>query len=291
MEGPQEAEELLKAAEKKATAKPGLFGMFQRADQKFEDAYEMCQQAVNIFKINRKWDRAAIAAMQSAKMQEQLGVKHEAATCYVEAHKMMKKVDSKGAIAPLEKAVGLFASLSRFQFAAKWSLVIGEIYEKDVVDLPKAIEYYETAVQYSEMSGEDSSINKAEIKVATLAAADEQYDKALELFEKIADRMVDNNLLKFSCKEYYLKAGLCALAKGDAVGAKVKQERYESQAAYFRDSRESKLLLSLSEAVEEEDQEAYTQLVKEYDAISKLDGWYTQILLKIKKGLAGEDLL
>jgi len=33
--------------------------------------------------------------MQGAKMQELLAVKHEAATCYVEAYKMMKKVDAK----------------------------------------------------------------------------------------------------------------------------------------------------------------------------------------------------
>ena len=71
----------------------------------------------------------------------------------------------------------------------------------------------------------------------------------------------------------------------------VKHERYETQAAYFRDSRESKLLINLAEALENEDQEEFTQVVKEYDAVSKLDGWMTQILLKIKKGLAGEDLL
>lgn len=291
MADPQEGEDLLKAAEKKANTKPGLFGMFSRPEQKFEDAYEMCQDALNIFKLSKKWDRAAIASMQGALMQEKMGVKHEAASCYVEAYKMMKKVNAQEAIMPLEKAVNLFAQLSRFQFAAKWSLEIGEIYEKSVVDLKKAIEYYESAVQYSEMSGEDSSINKAEIKVAMLAATDEQYQKALELFEKIADRMVDNNLLKFSCKEYYLKAGLCSLCLNDVVGAKVKHERYETQAAYFRDSRESKLLLNLAEAIENEDQEEFTQIVKEYDAISKLDGWMTQILLKIKKGLAGEDLL
>lgn len=285
-------EENLKAAEKKANAKPGLFGItFGRADQKYEDAYELCQEALQIFKMNKKWDRAAVASMQGAKMQELLGVKHEAASCFIEAYKMMKKVDAKAAIEPLEKAVMLFASLSRFQFASKWSLEIGEIYEKDVGDLKKAIEFYENAVQYAEMSGEDSSRNKAEVKVATLAAVDEQYQKALELFEVIADRMVDNNLLKFSCKEYYLKAGLCSLCLGDVVGAKVKHERYESQAAYFRDSRESKLLINLAEALENEDQEEFTQVVKEYDAVSKLDGWMTQILLKIKKGLAGEDLL
>lgn len=29
--------------------------------------------------------------------------------------------------------------------------------------------------------------------------------------------------------------------------------------------------------------------VKEYDAISRLDQWYTAILLKIKKSMSGED--
>ena len=104
-------------------------------------------------------------------------------------------------------------------------------------------------------------------------------------------RMVDNNLLKFSCKEYYLKAGLCTLASSDHVGAKVKHERYESNAAYFRDSRESRLLIALADAMENEDVDEFTQTVKEYDAVAKLDGWMTQILLTIKKSMAGEDLL
>jgi len=291
MSDPMEGEDLLKAADKKASAKPGLFGFMTPAEKKYEDAYEMCQEALNIFKLSKKWDRAAVAAMQAGKMQEALGVKHEAATCFIEAFKMMKKVDSVGAMQPLEKAILLFAQLSRFQFAAKWSLELGSMMEKDQGNLEKACEYYENAVQYSEMSGEESSINKAEIKVATIAAQSEQYQKAMELFEQIADRMVNNNLLKFSCKEYYMKAGLCTLCMGDVESAKIKHERYENQAAYFRDSRESKLLMNLALALENEDQEEFTAVVTEYDAVSPLDGWMTQILLKLKKTLAGEDLL
>ena len=66
-------------------------------------------------------------------MQEKLGVKHEAATCYVNAAKMMKKTDAKGSIVPLEKAATRFAELSRFNFASKYSIEIGEILENDVV--------------------------------------------------------------------------------------------------------------------------------------------------------------
>jgi len=133
--------------------------------------------------------------------------------------------------------------------------------------------------------------NKANVKVAATAAVLEKYDQAIDLYETIAQSMADNSLLKFSCKEYLLKAGLCVLCTGDAAEAKIKHERFEGQAAIFRDSRESKLLCAVIEAVEDEDQGKFTQVVQDYDAVSKLDGWMTQILLRIKKKISGDDLL
>ena len=67
--------------------------------------------------------------------------------------------------------------------------------------------------------------------------------------------------------------------------------RYEDRAAYFRDSRESKLLKDVSGAVENEDPDLFTEIIREYDAVSKLDSWMTQILLKIKKQASSDDLL
>ena len=60
------------------------------------------------------------------------------------------------------------------------------------------------------------------------------------------------------------KAGLCTLASGDVEGAKVKVERYEDRAAYFRDSREAKLLKDVSGAVENEDADLFTEIIREY---------------------------
>jgi alpha-soluble NSF attachment protein len=57
----------------------------------------------------------------------------------------------------------------------------------------------------------------------------------------------------------------------------------------FQDTRECKLLKKINEAFEEENVEAFTEAVKEYDAISRLDQWYTAILLKIKKSMSGEE--
>ena len=45
-------------------------------------------------------------------------------------------------------------------------------------------------------------------------------------------------------------------------------------------------------SVEDHDVDAYTEAVKKYDSISRLDGWHTTLLLRIKKQISsGEDLL
>ncbi len=41
-------------------------------------------------------------------------------------------------------------------------------------------------------------------------------------------------------------------------------------------------------AVEEQEVDAYTDAVKEYDSISRLDQWYTTMLLRVKKSIEGE---
>lgn len=54
--------------------------------------------------------------------------------------------------------------------------------------------------------------NKHFLKVADLAAIKEDYYKAIENFERVARSSVNNHLMKWSVKEYFLKAGMCHLA-------------------------------------------------------------------------------
>lgn len=55
--------------------------------------------------------------------------------------------------------------------------------------------------------------------MATFAAQLEHYDKAVEKFEQVGIASLDNNLLKFSVKQYFFQAGLCHLCKVEGVGA------------------------------------------------------------------------
>ena len=54
----------------------------------------------------------------------------------------------------------------------------------------------------------------------------------------------------------------------------------------LQDSRESKLVKTLIGHVEEHNVEGFTETVKDYDSISRLDQWFTTILLRIKKQMA-----
>ena len=74
-----------------------LLLLLQNSEKKFEEAYELCNDAANLFKINKRFDRAAEAYQKAADMQFKLNTPHEAARCYIDAATMIKKADPKGA--------------------------------------------------------------------------------------------------------------------------------------------------------------------------------------------------
>ncbi|KAB0401529.1 hypothetical protein E2I00_017597 [Balaenoptera physalus] len=115
----------------------------------------------------------------------------------------------------------------------------------------------------------------------------EQYQKAIEIFEQVGANTMDNPLLKYSAKDYFFKAALCHFIV-DELNAKLALEKYEEMFPAFTDSRECKLLKKLLEAHEEQNSEAYTEAVKEFDSISRLDQWLTTMLLRIKKSIQGD---
>jgi alpha-soluble NSF attachment protein len=125
--------------------------------------------------------------------------------------------------------------------------------------------------------------------VADLAALAGDYYKAIELYEKVAEISLGNNLMKYSVKEYYLKAGICTLATKDIVSAKRNLEKYAEKDPIFGSQREYQLLKDLTEAVEEGNQEVFTDKLFAYDQMSKLDKWKTTILVKIKNQIEEAD--
>lgn len=74
----------------------------------------------------------------------------------------------------------------------------------------------------------------------------------------------------------------------DSVTAKRNLAKYSSLDTTFSSTREAKFVNVLIEALEAGDSEMFTGAVFEYDQVTKLDNWKTNILLKIKRSIQEE---
>ncbi|XP_039454703.1 N-ethylmaleimide-sensitive factor attachment protein, beta b isoform X2 [Oreochromis aureus] len=255
---------------------------------KVEEACEMYCRAANMFKMAKNWSGAGNAFCKAARLHLQLQNKHDCATSFIDAGNAYKKSDPNEAIKCLNAAIDIYTDMGRFTIAAKHHISIAEIYESELVDIEKAIAHYEQAADYYKGEESNSSANKCLLKVGAYCAQLEQYQKAIEIYEQVGANTMDNPLLKYSAKEYFFKAALCHFIV-DELNAKIAVEKYEEMFPAFSDSRECKLLKKLLEAYEEQNSDAFTEAVKEFDSISRLDQWHTTLLLRIKKTIQGDE--
>lgn len=75
----------------------------------------------------------------------------------------------------------------------------------------------------------------------------------------------------------------------DIVGAQKALDSYESMYAIFSDTRESRFVRELLKACDAHDVDAYTRVVAEWDSVSRLDKWMTDVLLSIKRSVSSAD--
>merc|ERR1711970_657142 len=178
--------------------------------------------------------------------------------------------------------------MGRFTIAAKHHETIAGIFESECADLDKAMQHYEQAADYFKGEESLSSANKCMLKVAQYAAQLENYEKAIQIYEQVAATALESSLLKYSAKEHFFRASLCHLCV-DALNAQHAVQKYEEQYPAFGDSREAKLVKTLCTEIENQDIDAFTEAVKYYDSISRLDNWYTTLLLRVKRSLSEPD--
>lgn len=278
---------LMAEADKKMKSSTGFMSNLFGGSAKQEEAAELYVSAANSFKMAKKWSAAGEAFCKAAQLQLKLGSKHQGATHYVDAGNAYKKGDANEAISCFLKAIEIYTDMGRFTIAAKHHVTIAEIYETEAVDIERSMANYEQAADYYKGEESNSSANKCILKVAQYAAQLEQYEKAIELYEQVASSCMDNTLLKYSAKDHFFRAALCHMCV-DLVNAQIVIQKYEEMFPAFADSRECKLTKTLMQACEDSNIEAYTDAVKDFDTISRLDQWLTTMLLRVKKTINEE---
>lgn len=87
-----------------------------------------------------------------------------------------------------------------------------------------------------------STANGIFLKIATIAALQENYTLAIEKFEEVAKESMKNTLSRYSVKEYLFKASLCNLASQDLHDCKASLQQYIALDSSFASAREAKFI-------------------------------------------------
>ncbi|KAH9937000.1 vesicular-fusion protein SEC17 [Fomitopsis serialis] len=279
------AQTLLEKADKKANSSSGWFSS---SNTKFEEAGDLYQQAANAFKIDKLFREAGDAHAREAECREKCSETNEAANAWWNAAKAYKRGHPDLAIQALTQTITHLCKSGRFRQAADREKEIGQIYLTEINDLRKACESFERAGEWYSQEDATATANACYKDAADLHAELENYPQAIARYEQVANASLGSALTKYSVKEYWLRASLCALAMGDTVTAKRNLSKYSSLDTTFSSTREAKFVNVLVDAIEAGDAETFTAAVFEYDQVTKLDNWKTNILLKIKRGIQEE---
>ncbi|KAF2262373.1 alpha-soluble NSF attachment protein [Lojkania enalia] len=283
----------LQKAEKTLQSAGSGFSFFGGRTEKFEQAADQFIQAANAFRMQKQGKEAGLAFERAAAIQGQnLNEPDDQAQTLTEAFKAYRKDSPEDAARCLEKAIAHYCSKGNFRRAATNKQTLGELFEQELGDEGRAAAAYEEAANWFESDNAEALANKMWLKTADLAALEgKDYYKAIELYERVAKTSINNNLMRWSVKEYLLKAGICQLCTGDMVGVNAALDKYRDIDPSFTQQREHQLLVDLATAVQEGDQEMFADKLFQYDQLSKLDKWKTTLLLRIKNTIeeTGED--
>jgi len=256
------------------------------SSSKYDDACELYDKAAAQFKIDKEWEKAGQTYVKAAEICEKQKNFHEATQHYMNAAKAFKNANPKDAVKMYTIAITLQMDNNRFSSAAKLWKEVAQLEEKQM-HTKEAIKAWSECATCFEADDAVASANQAHLKVAELVSADEEdYPRAIAIYEKVAAIAAENTLSKYSVKDYMFKASLLRFAEGarknDMKSVTANVEKYKDTYPIFEGTRECKLIESCLKAFEDEDVEKFTLSVRDYDRITRLDNWTAKILLDIK---------
>ncbi|KAL9640818.1 MAG: hypothetical protein Q9164_000053 [Protoblastenia rupestris] len=275
----QDPTALLSQANKAASSAGSGFSLFGGKTDKYENAVDLYTKAANAFRLQQNGTEAGRAYEQAAALQKnKLNEPDDMANTLQEAYKAYRKTSPQDAARVLSQAIDHYLSKGNFRRAATQKQYLAELYE-EIQDRKEARTAYEDAARWYEDDNAAALANKLNLKAGDLAALDGDYAPAIQHFEHVARQSVSNNLMRFSVKDYLLRAGICHLAH-DVIGAKRALQGYVELDPSFAQQREHQLLVDLTEAVEAGDSEVFAEKLYRYDQLSPLNPWCTTLLLR-----------
>ncbi|EPS44886.1 hypothetical protein H072_1128 [Dactylellina haptotyla CBS 200.50] len=287
---------LLAKAQKEEQGASGGFSWFGGNKQdKIEQAAELYAQAANAFRSANQHQEAGAAFEKAAALSKQIGENNDMAGHLVEAFKAYRLSDPAAAARCMREALGHYA-ITNIRRAAQNKQTLAEMLEQNPAMKVEAIKEFNEAADWFRNDNAEALANKNYIKAADLSAEVGDYHTAIAKYEEVANASTNNNLMKWSVKDYLFKSALCHLATMDVVAAKraILQVYPNMDAAFSPPAMEAIFLHNLLECVEEKEQQKFFQNVMQYKERYPLDNWKLDILAKIQNTIekgADDELL
>ena len=211
-----------------------------RSKQKNQECGEkvsaIYHQAGNHFKMSKNWLSAGEAFAKSANYRE---YPYDSATDHTEAANCYKKVKPDLAIESLLKASEIQAENDKSQMVAKYHEEIGKLLE-GVGKRIQAAQHYEIAAANFLSDCRNSAANRCRLKAAEIYAIVEEFDQAILIYEEVAPRALESNLLKYTAEDHYFRACICHLCV-DFLNAHHALQRCNDEYPAFKDCRKGML--------------------------------------------------
>lgn len=163
-------------------------------------------------------------------------------------------------------------------------------------DLDEAMTAYRQASDYYLGALNTNQANLSLLKAAELAAVIKQYDKGSELFLRVVNSYLHQNLLRLNLPDLFLRMGLCELAAAGPVrkvGKRHKLLKYYMQRWIkldyaFEFSREYLFLRNIMAIIPKADIDAFADHVYHFDNVAGLDAWCLRMLGRVKQSIVNE---
>lgn len=274
----------------KVLKKSGFSSLFSSSN-KYEDGRELLQKAAAQFKIAKNWQEAGDTYFKSGEIAEKnLKELFDASSDYTNAAKAYKNVNGEQAAKAYRLAINLHMEGNKFSSAARLWKELGELEEKNL-NVSAAAHCYEKAADCFEAEDSKANASSCWVKVADLALEQEEYARAVEIYEKVAAACADNSGMRWSVKDYLFKALLCQFAlassspRQELEPVRKAVEKYLDLLPQLDGTRELKLVQTCLDHFEQDNVDAFTDAVFDYDSVYKLDDLIAKTLLEIKKNL------
>lgn len=256
----------------------------------YEGAQELFGKAAARYKLDRDYARAGESYMKAADCAIKNKDNFATGGFYADAANAYKKVDMKKAGEMIDLAVRMQIDNNRLGGAAK---LIQEYADAlaDQGSSMEALPLYEKAMNYYNAEDQKSSSQKCMLAMAAIYGENDNFDKSLMYYERVANNMLGGPL-KFQAQTYFLNAMLCRYAMvtndnrfeaseecGEALAG------YMQADMYLKGTRECEFLQLILDSISDCDVDKFERGVSLLQDIKKLDDWRTHVLLVVKHNM------